>query len=323
MPLVADIALLAAGGLLLYLGAEWLVKGAAGLARKFGVSPLVVGMTVVAYATSAPELAVTIRAALAGKSAIALGNAVGSNIANLGLILGVTALIAPPRVAGTLIRREVPMLVLSSLLVPLVLLDGTISRLEGFALAAGSFAFTAVLLRSRRGTDVVEEAEEAAEEAGAPPGDTKLRLVVIGVVGLGALVLGGDVFVRGAVGLAAAVGMSERVVGLTIVAVGTSLPELAASLVAAFRGHSDMAVGNIVGSNVFNVLLILGAAAILHPVEAPLASIVVDVGALGVLTLIAAVSLRTARKLSRLEGALLLLSYAAFLGALVFGVGAS
>jgi cation:H+ antiporter len=321
MPLLADIALLAAGGLLLYLGAEWLVKGAAGLARKFGVSPLVVGMTVVAYATSAPELAVTIRAALAGKSAIALGNVVGSNIANLGLILGVTALIAPPLISGSLIRREVPMLVISTLLVPIVLLDGSVSRIEGFALAGASFAFTAVLLRSRDSGNAVAEAEEGAEEAGAPPGDTRLRLVIIGLVGLAALVLGGDIFVRGAVGLAAAVGMSERVVGLTIVAVGTSLPELAASLVAAFRGHSDMAVGNIVGSNVFNVLLILGAAAILTPVEAPLASIYVDVGALGVLTLIAAVSLRTARKLSRVEGALLLLSYAAFLAALVFGLG--
>ncbi|WP_148314436.1 calcium/sodium antiporter [Sorangium cellulosum] len=328
------VAQLVLGGGLLYFGAEWLVKGSAGLALAFGLRPLVVGLTVVAYGTSAPELTVSLAAVLEGRGALALGNAIGSNIANLGLILGVTALISPPRVEGGLIWREIPFLVGTAAVVPLLLLDGTMSRLEGAALCATSVGYSAWVIRSARGGPArvspprpspdergallaAREMEADAERAGAPGGGGKLRLAVITVVGLGLLILGGKVFVDGAVGVALGVGMSERLVGLTIVAVGTSLPELATSVIAALRGHSDIAVGNVVGSNIFNVLIILGAAALARPLEGSPGAMAVDLIALGALTALAAIAMRTERVLRRAEGAALLAMYVAFVVALI------
>lgn len=315
------------GGVVLYVGAEWLVKGAAGLAQAFGLRPLIVGLTIVAYGTSAPELAVSVAAALEGRSAIALGNVVGSNIANLGLILGVTALISPPRVEGGLIRREIPFLVGTTLVLPVVLLDGGIGRLEGAALLALSVAYTAWMLRRappEEATAVAEEAAAAADEvqrdveqAGAPAAQSRGGLAAIAAVGLALLIGGGKLLVDGAVGVARAAGISEHVIGVTVVAVGTSLPELATSLVAAIRGQSAIAVGNIIGSNIFNVLFILGAAALVSPVSGALGALKVDLVALVALTLLATVSLRTERVLTRIEGIVLLLGYVAFLMALV------
>ncbi|WP_437909645.1 calcium/sodium antiporter [Sorangium sp. So ce327] len=327
------------GGLFLYLGAEWLVKGSSGLALAFGLRPLVVGLTVVAYGTSAPELTVSLAAVLEDRGAIALGNAVGSNVANLGLILGLTALICPPRVEGGLIWREIPVLVGTAAVVPLLLLDGVISRLEGALLCAASVGYTAWVIQSaRRGAPggaaavarpsppspdergafaAAREMEIDAERAGAPAGRGKRRLALITAVGLGLLIFGGKVFVSGAVGVALGVGMSERLVGLTIVAVGTSLPELATSMIAAARGHSDIAVGNVVGSNIFNVLIILGAAALARPLAGSPAGMAVDLAALGGVTVFAAIAMRTERVLRRAEGAALLVMYAAFLAALI------
>lgn len=325
--MLVDWLKLGLGGAVLYLGAEWLVKGAAGLAQALGLRPLVVGLTIVAYGTSAPELAVSVAAALEGSSAIALGNVVGSNIANLGLILGVTALISPPRVEGGLIRREIPFLVGTTLVIPVLLLNGTIGRLEGAAMVALSVVYTAWMLRSAPPEEAAAVAEEAAaaaeemqrdaEQTGAPTEQSRGGLAVIAAVGLALLIGGGKLLVNGAVGVARAAGVSEHVIGVTVVAVGTSLPELAASLVAAIRGQSAIAVGNIIGSNIFNVLLILGAAALVSPVSGELEAMKVDLVALGALTLLAAVSLRTARVLTRLEGIVLLLGYIAFLMALV------
>jgi cation:H+ antiporter len=340
-----EVGQLLVGGVLLYFGAEWLVKGSAGLALAFGLRPLIVGLTVVAYGTSAPELTVGLAAALEGRGGIALGNAIGSNIANLGLILGVTTLISPPRVDGSLIRREIPFLVLTAALVPIVFLDGRVSRLEGALLLAGSFAFTGLMLRSARGAlppppptaaaaaeapaaarpspeerEAIEAAREMAvdaEQAGAPETRGKLALAAITAVGLGLLVFGGKVFIDGAVGVARGLGMSERLVGLTIVAVGTSLPELATSIVAALRGHSDIAVGNIIGSNIFNVLIILGGAALARPLAGEIGAMAVDLTALVGLTVFAAIAMRTERVLRRWEGAVLLGMYVAFLVALI------
>lgn len=309
---LSDIGLLAMGVIALYFGAEWLVRGAAGLARVFGVSPLVVGLTVVSYGTSAPELAVSVVAALDGKSAIALGNVVGSNIANIGLILGITALIAPPLVEGSLARRELPTLLLATAAVPAILLDGVIGRIEGTLLTAGAIAFTLATLKWSR-----QSPENAAEEQPQEPGDGKLRLAMIAAAGLGVLLVGGKVFVGGAVGLALALGMSERVVGLTVVAVGTSLPELAASLVAALRGHSELAVGNVVGSNVFNVFLILGLTSLVRPIEGALHAMTLDLGVMGALTVLCVISMRAARRIPRWEGGLLVCCYVAFLLVLV------
>lgn len=313
-----DLGALLLGGVLLYFGAEWLVKGAAGLAGSFGVKPLVIGLTVVAYGTSMPELVVSAAAALEGRGAIAIGNVVGSNIANIGLILGVTALISPPAVDGALIRRELPALLATTALLPLLLLDGVVSRVEAALLLLGALAFTLVTLRTKpsKGVETAATAEADAEAAGAPKSQGRLALAGLGLLGLAFLVGGGKAFVDGAVGLALAVGMSERVVGLTIVAIGTSLPELAASLVAALRGHSSIAIGNVIGSNIFNVLFILGGAGSIRPIEMALSSVALDLVALAIATLMALLFMRSSRVITRLEGGFLAGSYGAFLALL-------
>lgn len=319
--MLLQIGMLLLGGVLLYFGAEWLVKGSSGLATAMGVRPLVVGLTVVAYGTSAPELVVSLLASLEGRSAIALGNVIGSNIANIGVILGVTALISPPRVEPTVFRREMPVLVASALCIPLFLWDGVISRLDGLVLLVGAAGFTLLTLRLAKDipTMAPELRQEVREEVQAEAATgSKGKLVGLSVVGLVGLVAGGKLFVDGASALALSVGMSERVVGLTIVAVGTSLPELAASVVAALRGHSAIAIGNVVGSNIFNVFLILGGAAVASPIHGSLHDLRLDLGVLMGFTLVAVVLMRTARDVSRLEGGLLTVCYAGFLAVLAF-----
>lgn len=316
MDVLLDVGRLLFGGLVLYLGAEWLVKGSAGLARAFGVKPLVIGLTVVAYGTSAPELAVSSAAIINDSSDIVLGNVIGSCIANIALILGITALIAPPAVDGRLIKREIPVLLLSVAAVPLVLLDGEISRIEGGILLGLAIIFTVVTLTSSSDEAHVgsaEQAEDGAEAGGAPGGEGKLRLIAITVVGLAMLVGGGDVFVDGAKGIALTVGMSERLVGLTIVAVGTSLPELAASVVAAMRGYSSLAVGNVIGSNIFNVFLILGVTAEIGPVQGDLGRMQIDIGFLIGTAVLGVLFMRGSRIVSRAEGVMLLTAYAGFI----------
>ncbi len=316
---VLDAFMLGGGGLLLYFGAEWLVAGAAGLARSLGVSGLIIGLTVVAYGTSTPEVIVGMQAAIAGHPDIALANVLGSNIANLGLILGLAAILRPARIDGVLFRRELPLLVASALAVPLLLLDGRVQRWEGTALMAVAVLYTAWMIHSSRkatGGAVAAAAvtADAADAAGAPsPRGGWPRLVAIAIVGLAVLVVGGQLLVAGAVGVAHELGMSERVVGLTIVAVGTSLPELVTSIIATRRGHTDIAVGNVVGSNIFNVLLCLGGASVVGLVGSPLHAVALDVGAMIVFTLVGVVMMRSGRTVTRLEGTILVLGYAAFL----------
>jgi cation:H+ antiporter len=306
-----DLLLLALGSVGLYFGAEWLVRGASGLARAMGVSRLAVGLTVVAYGTSMPELVVSLVSAVEGKSALALGNVMGSNIANLGLILGLTAIISPPDVQSGLMRRELPTVLLTVGALPLVLWNGVIGRVEGAALLVGAVAFTRVTLKA-----VTPAGAPKHTDTEPPPREGRPALAAFAVLGLALLLGGGKLFVDGAVGLALRFGMSERLVGLTVVAVGTSLPELAASLVAALRGESEIAVGNVLGSNIFNVLLILGVTALAHPIEGSLAAVRFDLVAMAALTGVAVVSMRTARRIQRVEGAVLVSGYAAFLIAL-------
>lgn len=309
-----DVVSLLFGGLVLYLGAEWLVKGSAGLARALGVKPLVIGLTVVAYGTSTPELAVSTAAILDDASGIVLGNIVGSCVANLGLILGLTALISPPRVDGQLIRREVPVMCIAALAMPLMLLDGSIGTLDAAVLAAGAVAFTLYTLFVSSPGDSGAELDLPDEIVDRPPEEqAKLRLSLITFVGLALLVGGGDLFVDGAQGLARTLGMSERLVGLTVVAIGTSLPELAASLVAAARGYSSLAVGNVVGSNIFNIFLILGVVGLIRPIHGDLGGMTVDMAFLVGTAALGVLFMRGNRKISRLEGVLLLASYLAFI----------
>lgn len=318
-----DALLTLGGGLLLYLGAEWLVKGSAGLARHLGVPPLLVGLTVVAYGTSAPEAIVTIQGSLGGFGALAAGNIVGSNIANLGLILGLALVLRPAPHEPALVRREVPVLLGSSALLVAVLADGALARWEGLALFLGALGYSVWMVRSaqaeRAATVPDRSAEEGAERAGAPPGTRVTRLAILLAVGLVMVMTGGHLLVKGSVGLARALGLSERIIGLTLVAVGTSLPELATSALAALRGHSALAVGNVVGSNIFNVLLCLGLAGTAAPFGLPEGAPWTDLIAMGALTLLATVAFLRPRPLGRALGWTFLGGYVIFL-AWTFGL---
>jgi cation:H+ antiporter len=312
--MTADLAIVLLGVVLIYFGAEWFVKGAAGLAQILGVRPLLIGLTVVAFGTSLPELIVNLVAAVKGTPAIVLGNVVGSNIANLGLILGSAALTAPLVVDRSIRRREVPVLILTALLVPLSLWNGVIGRPDAALLLAGAAAFTVVTALRDVGParENVRLIGDDAEAIGAPAVAGRRQLAVLMAVGL-VLLLGGAHFMIGAASrIAAALGVSEFLIGLTMVAIGTSLPELAASLVASARGHSSLAVGNIIGSNVFNVLFVLGGTSMIHPIEAPLDSIRFDLAAMIGFTLLASALLVTRDRVGRGYGALLLSAYAAF-----------
>lgn len=312
--------MLAVGGLMLYFGAEWLVGGASALAQALRVPPLIIGLTIVAYGTSTPEIIVGIQAAKAGYGDVALGNVIGSNIANVGLILGLSALVFPASVDGTLRRRELPLLLASTALLPLLLLDGILNHLDAGLLLLVAVGYTLAMVRSARTAAALAAAREAAsivqdaaDAVGAPRAGGQMRSAAVAAVGLGVLLVGGSLFVDGAVVAAKALGMSERLIGLTIVAIGTSLPELVTSVVAARRGHSDIVVGNVIGSNIFNVLLCLGAAAMAGPVGARLDSLWFELTSLGVLTLVAVVLVRNSRTITRAEGAFALALYVAFL----------
>ena len=259
------------GGLILLLGgAELLVRGAARLAGAFGISPLVIGLTVVAWGTGSPELAVGLKAALAGSPDLTVGNVVGSNIANVLLILGIAAMIVPLTVSQRLVRLDVPLMIAVSVLALLVSLDGRISALEGLLFVGLLLAYTVWTIRESRRTRraVIEEyAREFGDDAGPqdPAVPTLLGYGVMIAAGLFLLILGSDRLVVGATELARAFGMSELVIGLTIVSIGTSLPELATSAVAGAKGERDIAVGNAIGSNIFNLLAVLGLTAIAAP----------------------------------------------------------
>lgn len=258
---------LIAGLVLLVAGAEVLVRGAAKLAAQFGIPPLIIGLTVVAFGTSAPETAVSVQAALDGSGDLAIGNVVGSNIANVLLILGMTALVAPLIVSRQLIRLDVPIMIGASLLTFGLAWDGSLSRLDGALLFAGVVAYTGFLIYSARkdkGGDDDEFAKEFGLDEAPKPYAWAINLGLI-IAGLVLLVTGSNFLVEGAVTLARALGISELVIGLTVVAIGTSLPELATSILAAIKGERDIAVGNIVGSNIFNLLCVLGLASLVSP----------------------------------------------------------
>jgi cation:H+ antiporter len=323
---------------ILYWGAEWLIRGSAGIARAFGVKPLVVGLTVVAYGTSAPELAVATKTALAGHPPIALGTVIGSCAANISLILGITALISPPTIDGRIIRREVPVLVGSAIAVPILFRNGVLSRLEGALLVACAVVFTiATLTVAARLDPEAADADDPPDESpassstraalGRPedanrtgdalggrgrPRTSRMVAMVMSGIGLVLLVTGSNFFVRGGRGIAAEVGMSERMLGLTVIAIGTALPELIGSIVAATRGHSALAVGSVIGSNLLNVFLVLGVTACLQPIRLGERMHLVDLVGLVVITLLGVLVLRGSRKITRLEGAMLVAAYLAF-----------
>lgn len=305
---------LLAGIALLTLGGESLIRGAVAGARRVGVSPLLTGLVVVGFGTSSPELVVSIDAAINQQPDIAVGNIVGSNIGNILLILGMCAVISPMAVQPLALRRDGLVVVLASLLFIGLSYSGALGRLDAAIFLAGLIAYLvwAYLSESRQHIPAADmHASEADEMTKLPTTGWMIALAVI--VGLGMLIGGSQLLLFGAIGVAQAMGISEAVIGLTIVAVGTSLPEMAVSVIAALRRHADVAVGNILGSNIFNILGILGISAFLQPLPIVERIVVFDqwvmLGAAGVLVLF----LYTGMRLSRLEGAALLAGYAAYI----------
>jgi len=298
----------------LVVGAEAMVRGASRLAVSWGISPLVVGLTVVAFGTSAPEMAVSVGAALSGATDLAIGNVVGSNIANVLLILGISALIAPLLVHEQIIRQEIPIMIGASLVVVAMALDGKIGRVEAGFLFAGVIAYTVFLVvQSRRASQATED--EFSSEIPTSHWDRHWSVQAALVLGgLGLLVLGADWLVGAAVTFARVMGVSDLVIGLTVVAVGTSMPEIATSLIAALRGQRDIAVGNVVGSNLFNLLAVLGASGLVSAggLAVPDAARNFDLWVMLAVAFACLPILFTGREIARWEGAVFLGYYAAY-----------
>lgn len=324
--MLLQIAFFVIGLVGLYYGAEWLVRGAARLARTLGISALIVGLTVVAFGTSAPELVVSVVAGIRGQSGVAVGNVVGSNVANVGLILGLAALVSMMKVEMRLITREMPVMLLATLAFLVLALDGTLSRLDAALLLAGFVTYLLLMLHAARAEPSLIETEfadfaEAAEmidRGGEPHYLRNAFLIVIGLVGLAG---GAQLLVTSAVFFARSLGISELVIGLTVVAIGTSLPELATSVVAAFRGEADIAVGNVVGSNIFNILLILGIAPLVRPLLVDQALYTFEIPVMVAFSVLLLLFGRTGLRVVRWEGALLLGGYVAFMVVLLMRSG--
>lgn len=315
-----DVVFIILGLVLLVGGGELLIRGASGVALLLRLTPTVIGLTVVAAGTSMPELVVSTRAALGGSSGLAAGNIVGSNIFNVAFILGVTALFRPLTIHGNTVRLEWPVMMLAAFQFHLLARDGTVDRVEGsfFAVAATAFVAYSVWIARKEMTSV--ETAEFGELSTASLGKTgaTATLLNVGAVLLGIAVLGGgaEMLVRGATSIARNVGVSETIIGLTIVAAGTSLPELATSLVAASRGRADMAVANVVGSNIFNVLIIGGVTALIQPLPVPAAILERDNWwMLGVSALLFPL-MWSGMRINRAEGGVLLAAYLAYAGVL-------
>lgn len=306
-----DLAVLISGIVVLYFGAVWLVRGASRLASSLGVSPIVVGLTVVSLGTSAPELVVCLVAALQGNPGLAIGNVMGSNLANIGLILGLTSLVHPLEVKHRVVWREMPVMLLITFAIYPIAFDRVLSRTDGFMLLLVLLAYLVWVFRSGHPDEIKSSHGPRDSMATSEEAASLLNLKDIGHVVLGSafLVLGGYCIVKGAVEVASALGISEVIIGLTVVAIGTSLPELATSLVAAMRQEVDIAVGNIIGSNIFNLTAIFGTTAIVRPIMIPETVLSRELAGVVLMSLLLLPILRNGWQIKRWEGALLLTAY--------------
>ena len=306
-----NLAVLISGIVVLYFGAVWLVRGASRLASSLGVSPIVVGLTIVSLGTSAPELVVCLVAALQGKPGLAIGNVMGSNLANIGLILGLTSLVHPLEVKHRVVWREMPVMLLITFAIYPIAFDRVLSRTDGFMLLLVLLAYLVWVFRSGH-PEEIKSSQGPRDAIATPEGAASLlNLKDIGQVALGSafLVLGGYCIVKGAVEVASALGISEVIIGLTVVAIGTSLPELATSLVAAMRQEVDIAVGNIIGSNIFNLTAIFGTTAVVRPIMIPETVLSRELAGVVFMSLLLWPILRSGWRIKRWEGALLLTAY--------------
>lgn len=300
-----SVLILLSGGIFLYFGAEGLIRGSASVAIRNGITPLVVGLTIVAFGTSSPELVVSVSAALRENSGIAFGNVVGSNICNIALILGIAALISPIKVNIKLIKKDILIMIGSTILLIIMIMDDTLGRFEGIILFSGIIAYTGYTL-------FMAKKEKKKLDEQLPEVKRKAWLDIAFIIGgLIILVVGANLFIDGAIRIAKILEVSDVIIGLTIVAVGTSLPELATSVLAAIKKEGDISIGNIVGSNIFNILCILGIASILQPIVLTGANQVNYIDMI-VMILIAIILLPlawTKLEISRLEGAFMLFLY--------------
>ena len=316
---LSDAGSIVAGLTLLIWGADRFVLGASASARNLGVAPLLIGLTIVAFATSAPEILVSVIAALRGEPGLAFGNAIGSNIVNIGLVLGVTAMVRPIPLESATLRREMPALLAVSLLTVSLFLDTRLSRPDGIVMLTGLIIVMIWLARlgfRSSATDPIKMDYEAEI-----PDNVSMKAAIIWLtIGLGALLIGAEWLVNGSIGVAQTLGVSEIVIGLTIVAFGTSLPELAVSMMSALKGEYGLAIGNIVGSNIFNLLAVIGVAATIHP-----AAVAPSVLSLHIFVMVAFTLVLFAMTydydgkavLSRLEGIALLIAYIAYVSYVV------
>ena len=306
------IAILILGGLvLLYFGADWLVKGAVTISLKFGLSPLIVGLTVVALGTSLPEALVSIQATLDNQGGIALGNVIGSNILNIALILGLSSLLQPLKVDSHLVKADVPILVGASFLLIVLLEDFHISRMEGALLLLGIVFYVTGNIMTVKRTSPAEDQIEGMEVPG-DPSKNLLRDIGFLILGLIALALGSNFLVEGAVDLARIWGLSEALIGLTIVSIGTGTPELATALMAAYRKTADIAIGNAVGSNIFNIFFVVGLAGLIAPINGTQIS-PSDLYVMFGLTFLLLPTVWTGMVLDRKEGFLFVAIYVAYI----------
>ena len=312
--MLENIGYMVAGLVLLILGAERFVHGAAATARNFGIAPLLIGLTIVAFATSAPEVLVSVVAASRGEPGLAIGNAIGSNIVNIGLVLGMTAIIRPIKLESATLRREMPALLAVTLLTVSLFLDARLTHIDGYVMLTGLVIVMIWLARlgSRSAANDPIKKDFEAEI----PDDVSMKLAVIWVVvGLSALLLGAEWLVTGAIGIAQTLGVSEVVIGVTIVAFGTSLPELAVSLISVLKGEYGLAIGNIVGSNIFNLLAVIGIAAAIEPMTLHPSVLSLHIFVMVAFTLVLfamTYDYDGKARLSRLEGVALLAAFIAY-----------
>lgn len=297
------------GLILLVVGGDWLIRGSVNIAQRLHLTPMVIGLTVVSFGTSAPEFIVSLQSALDGNSGIALGNVIGSNIANIALILGATALLRPIPVQGNTLKIDAPLLLICSvILAVLCYFTQSITRIEGIVGVVVLIAYTTFLVQHSRHT--IEKTEENTEDTPKPSLLKAVAFIIISVIGLK---YGAEFLVDGASDIARSLGVSDRVIGLTVVAIGTSLPELFASVIAARKGNVDMAVGNAIGSNLFNILCVLAASAAISPIGNIDPAFSSDFLWMIALTLLIWLQMRTDYRLTRIEGLVLLMCYTVYL----------
>ncbi|MDR4504959.1 MAG: calcium/sodium antiporter [Candidatus Scalindua sp.] len=297
-----------------YVGAEWFVKGSSNLSRDLGIRPIIIGLTVVAFGTSSPELAVSLTAAFKGSDNISIGNIIGSNIANIGLVLGITAIVFPLRVERIIMKKELPLMIGISFLFCVMAMDKVIGVIDGSILFMGIFLYVGYQIYNTVNSKVNGESSGSIKKNdSAINRKTVLRNILYITLGLPFLLAGAQLLVKSAIGIAGGFGVSEMVIGLTVVALGTSIPEMATSVVSAFRRETDICVGNIIGSNIFNILMVIGSVALVRPLAVNQDTLFFELPVMLLFSIALIPMIRGNLTVNRIEGFLLTFGYGIFI----------